>query len=181
MNEPRVSGKLIGLALLVFLGASLIALAFVPGPGNRGSAFPPQIMAWGVVCLFVAGIWLWWDRKRRRLTPDEQTEQLLYAAIKRYRRIGTWEGVIAEYRALGASEEELENIREAKQTLRIRGEAKITMGCQLLATGVILTVIMYFVGKWIGFHHYEVQIGAIGGGAGFIADGIRQRNAARGD
>ncbi len=178
MQSPHASGKLVLLAFLWFSGLALIALSFVRAPPTvdwPASSF----FAWGLCCLLVAIVWMYWDRKRRRLTADETVDQLLLEVARRYRRTRSLDAIADEYRAAGASDETVELIRVAPQMLNMRAEAKIRLGVQLLVTGIVLTAVAFLVSRLLGFSHYEVAVGAIGGGVGFIIVGLRQRRAFR--
>jgi hypothetical protein len=179
MNPLSATLKLWLLALLVFLGLSLIALAFVPGSPSSGFPPPSRFIMWGIACLLIAAVWIWWDRKRRRLTPDQEIEQLLFDVAKRYRQTRSLDTVVEEYRAKGATDHTLMIIRSAPRMLKQRADAKIQLGVSLLGTGLLFTAATYWLAHTVGFSHYEVAIGAIGGGVGFTLDGIRQRRAFR--
>ena len=179
MHSPSVTFKLLSLALLVFFGLSLISLAFVPGLPSSGFPSPSQLVVWGFVFLLIAAVWLWWDRKRRRLTPDEEIEQLLFDVAKRYRQTRSLDIIVTEYREKGATDDTLMFIRSAPQMLKTRADTKVQLGRQLLLLGLIFTAAVYCLSQITGFSHYEVAVGAIGGGVGFILDGIRQQRAFR--
>jgi hypothetical protein len=179
MTPHSISFKVGALGILVFAGLTLIALGFVNS--NAASEFPTpsQFVTWGLLCLFVAGVWMYWDHKRRVLTPDEEIDKLLLDVAKRYRQTGSLAAVVDEYRTKGASDDTLTMIRAAPGMLRTRADTKVRMGMELLGVGLILTVVAYGLARVIGASHYEVGVGAIGGGVGFIAVGIRQRRAFR--
>jgi hypothetical protein len=122
---------------------------------------------------------MYWDHKRRRVTPDEAVDQFLLEVARRYRRTRSLDAIADEYRAAGASEETLGLISGAPQMLKMRAGAKITLGIQPLGTGIILTGGAFLLSRTLGFSHYEVAVGAIGGGVGFIVDGLRQKGAFR--
>jgi hypothetical protein len=178
---PSAIMKVWALGFLLFVGLSLIALAFVPAQAYPGTPTPLQIATWGLLCLLTAGVWMYWDHKRRVLTPDEEIEELLLDVAKRYRHTRSLETIVDEYRMRGASDETLMVIRTAPQSLRARGKAKVSIGMQLLAIGLLFTAAAYYVARVFGGNHYEVAIGAIGAGVGFVIQGIRQRTAFRQD
>src|SRR5947207_818838 len=123
MHSPHANGKLLLLALLWFSGLALIALSFVRAAPNinwPASSF----LVWGLCCLLVAVVWMYWDRKRRRLTPDETVDQLLLEVARRFRRTRSLDAIADEYRAAGASDDTLGLIRSAPQMLKTRAEAK---------------------------------------------------------
>jgi hypothetical protein len=120
---------------------------------------------------------MYWNHKRRRLTPDEVLEQLLLDVARRYRHTGSLDAIAEEYRERGASEDTLAFVRSAPRMLEIRADAKIQLGLQLLAAGIIVTAGAYWLSRVSGFSHYEVAVGAIGGGLGFIIAGLRQKRA----
>ena len=134
---------------------------------------------WGTGCLMIAALWIWWDYKRRSLTPEAQGERLLFDVAKRYQQVHSLEAVVEEYRASGATNETLALIRSAPVILRKRAEAKIHVGIPLLVTGLVLTGGAYLLARTAGLSHYAVAIGAIGGGVGSILDGLRQRRCFR--
>jgi hypothetical protein len=175
MNSPHGTLKLWTLALLWFTGLSFIALSFVKSTPSSDFPTPAEFVMWGLSCLGVAVVWMYWDYKRRRLTPDQQVEHLLFEVARRYRRIRSLDTVVNEYRAQGASEETLAIIRSAPQILKTRAEAKIGVGIRIFVAGIIITGGV----SWLSKAHYEIAIGALGGGIGLIIDGFRQRRAFR--
>jgi len=177
MISPSQFLKVWGLGLLIFVGLSLIGLAFIAGSPYPGTPTPLQIGSWGLLCLLVASVWMYWDHKRRVLTPDEEIEKMLLDVARRYRHTRSLETIADHYRMRGASDETLMMIRTAPQSLRARGKAKVNIGMQLLVIGVIFTAFAYYLARVTGGNHYEVAIGALGGGAGFIIQGLRQRAA----
>jgi hypothetical protein len=177
MHSPQAHGKLLVLAILWFSGLALIALSFVSAAPNVNWPHPSSFITWGICCLLIAVVWMYWDRKRRRLTPDEALDQLLSEIARRYRRTRSLDAVTDEYRAAGASDDTLRLIKSAPQMLKTRAEAKLILGVQLFVTGIILTGGAFLLSRYLGFSHYEVAIGAIGGGVGFIIDGLRQKRA----
>ena len=177
MHSPRADGKLLVLAILWFSGLALIALSFVRAAPNINLPDPLSFITWGVCCLLIAVVWMYWDHKRRRLTPDEALDQLLSEVARCYRRTRSLDAVTDEYRAAGASDDTLRLIKSAPQMLKARAEAKLILGVQLFVTGIILTGGAFLLSRYLGFSHYEVAIGAIGGGVGFIIDGLRQKRA----
>ena len=169
--------KLWGLALLVFAGIALLLLALVPDSPAGGPIPSARLVVWGGSCLCVAAIWIWWDRKRRELTPDEAVEQFLFEVARRCRRAKSLEVVFEQYRSQGASEDTLRLVRSAPRLLKARGDDKFQFGAQIFFLGFILTAGAYGLGRLVGFSLYEIPIGAIGGGVGLMLDGIRQRRA----
>ncbi len=177
MDSPHGSTKLWVLALLWFCGLSLIALSLVKGPPSGDFPPPSAFVVWGTCCILVALIWMYWHHKRYRLTPDEELEQLLLDVARRYRHTRSLDAIVEEYRERGASEDTLDFIRSAPRMLKTRADAKIHLGLQLLATGIIFTAGAYWLSRASGFSHYEVAVGAIGAGVGFIMAGLRQQRA----
>ncbi len=177
MQSPLVFLKALGLALLLFLGIGFFAMALIPRPSTSQRAAPSKLVAWGSFCLLGAGAWMYWDHKSRILTPDEEFEKFLSDVAKRFRHTRSLKAVEDEYRAKGATDDTLMMIRGAPQMLKARGDAKVSMGLQLLGVGLIFTAGAYLFSRLNGGQHYEVGITAIGGGIGFIILGIRQRNA----
>ena len=176
MQSPNASVKLWLLALLWFSGISLIALSFIRAAPNIN--WPTSsFLIWGLCCLFFAVVWMYWDRKRRRLAPDEVVDQFLLEIARRYRRTRSLNAIADEYRAAGASDDTLRLIRLAPEMLKTRAEAKVSLGVQLLVTGIFLTGVAFVLSRTLGFSHYEVAVGAIGGGVGFIIAGLRQKRA----
>lgn len=175
MYSPHENHKLLPLALLWFIGLSLIALSFVKGSTDSSSAFPSTFVVWGLCCILIAVVWMYWDHKRRRLTPDEEVEVLLLEVARHYRRTRSLDAIADAYREAGASEYTLQLIRSAPRLLKTRAEAKISLGMQLLGVGILFTMITFLLSQAMVFAHYELAIGAIGGGIGFIVIGLRQR------
>ena len=169
--------KVYFLALLLFAGLALVGYAFLGVQSRTGFKWEPAM--WGTGCLMIAALWIWWDYKRRSLTPEAQGERLLFDVAKRYQQVHSLEAVVEEYRASGATNETLELIRSAPLILRKRAEAKIHVGIPLLVTGLVLTGGAYLLARTAGLSHYAVAIGAIGGGVGSILDGLRQRRCFR--
>jgi len=118
---------------------------------------------------------MYWDHKRRQLTPDEAVYQLMLEVARRYRRTQSLDAIVDEYRAGGASEDTLSLIRAAPQMLKIRAEEKTRLGIQLFFGGIILTGGAFVLSRSSGISFYELGVGLIGGGAGFIIDGLRQK------
>ena len=176
----RTRLKLYCLAFLIFAGLSTIGLGFVPGPRN-GAPWPSSTFFFGigVSCLFLAGVWMFWDHKRRVLTPDETIDRLLLEVAKRCRSTQSLDAIVAEYRTNGSSDETPMIIKDAPRLLKTRAELKMRMGIQLFATGIVLTVVAYCLAKITHFSHFEIAVGALGAGAGLMIVAWRERRACR--
>ena|SRR5688572_4547645 len=110
--------KTLFLAILILAGLSLVALAFVPAAPTSGFPPPWKLASWGLLGLLVAGVWIYWDHKRRALTPDEEVDKLLLHVAKRYRQTRSLEAIEDEYRTQGASDDTLMMIRSAPMSVR---------------------------------------------------------------
>lgn len=178
MDLPHGSIKVWVLGALWFCGLGLIALSFDKGlPGTPPPVAPSRLVVWGICCILVSLGWMYWDHKRRRLTPDEEVEQLLLDVARRYRHTRSLDAIADEYREKGASEYTLDLIRSAPRMLKSRADTKIRLGLQLLTAGIIVTAGTYWLSRVAGFSHYEIAVVAIGGGLGFIVAGLRQQRA----
>jgi hypothetical protein len=170
MNSPHVNLKLLLLASLWFFGFALIAFSFVK-KASLGCG------AWGGLCILAALVWMYWDNKRRLITPDEELEELLMEVARRYRHTRSLNVIVDEYRERGAAEDTLNFVRSAPRMLKTRADAKILLGLQLLTGGLVATIVTCWLSRAIGFNHYEVAVGALGGGFGFLITGLRQQRA----
>lgn len=176
MDSPYKNLKLFALASLWAFGLGLLALAFVKGPRN-GLANPSAFLFAGSCFILSATVWMYWDHKRRRLTPDEEMEHLLLNVAKRYRQTRSLDAIVEEYRMRGATDDTLSFVRAAPRMLKTRADAKVQLGLQLLGVGIILLPVMYWTSRLLGGSHYEVSATAIGGGLGFILTGLWQQRA----
>jgi uncharacterized membrane protein YfcA len=144
LNRPEFSEgmpnwpKAMVLGALIAVGLALTALSFLDG-------FPRTLLAWGLLCLGAAGFWMYWDAKKRELTPDEEKEQLLVAVIKRLRATGSQRMVLDEFRAKGASSSILNFVEDAPRRLRRRAETKMSTGRFLMTGSFGLGGFSYFV------------------------------------
>jgi hypothetical protein len=189
MNPSRMPGqdndvsvgmvKYLFLALLIFPGLGALVTAFSRGPAGRGPDSFGSLLAFGAVCLSIAGFWIYWDHKTRVRTPEDELEQLLFTVARKFRRTRSLQDIVDEYRAHGATDDTLMFIRGAPLMLQQRGEKKIQSGYTLLATGVTMFVIGLAVPKSIAHHGLVGGIAAMGGGFGFMIQGFRQKKAFR--
>jgi hypothetical protein len=179
VNSFANSAKLWFLALLIFCGLGFIALAFIDAPPSTGIPAPSRLASWGIACLLLAGICIFWSYKQRRLTPDLAIDELISNVARQFRQTRSLDAIVEEYRFNGATNDILVIIRSAPQILKARSDAKLRLGIQLVVTGIFLTGAAYLLARAVGFSHYEVAVGAIGGGIGFIIDGLRKRRAFR--
>lgn len=179
MHSFSASIRLWGLALLIFCGLGLVGVAFLDAPPSTGIPAPSRLVTWGIACLLIAGIWIFWSYKRRRLSRDQAVDELILDVARRYAQTRSLNCVVDEYRANGASDEILSIVRAAPQILKTRSDMKLRVGFQLVFAGSILTAMAYWLARFFAFSHYEVAVGAIGGGLGFIIDGLRKRRAFR--
>jgi hypothetical protein len=167
MNEL----KLWALALLFFVGASLIALSCVPG-----NAFPSDLWVWGGGCLLLGGVWVYLDRRKKSLTAEEAIEKLLLKAVKRYQQTRSLDSVVAEFKADGIPESTLDLIRNAPRILTQLAQDKLRVGAVLFCTGLIVTVGSLTLVRTLHVFAY----GAIGVGLAYIIQGTHLKIVARG-
>ena len=154
-------GKTLLLAILLVWN-SLTAIGF---------AVPfPNLKIPGLVCLIFGIFWLYFDHRNRILTQDEQTEKLLLKAATRYKQTGSWNTVIAEFRASGFSEYTLFRLQNAPQILSQRAKLKIQKGLALMALGLFLIISHYLMVR-LDHLRYEAFV-ALGAGLGLMLQGF---------